>query len=161
MIATRRRNALTNTLQSYAEHPPTEWGDQLVDLPAAHPVNKLIIIDDPARIPDIRRDLLAHLGEERASVLTSLPQFLEVLPRGTSKGAGLAWLLKDMGVSPERVLAIGDGENDIEMLELAGVGVAMANGHEHLKRVANYITLTNDQDGVAHAIKTFIFGQHT
>jgi magnesium-transporting ATPase (P-type) len=60
-----------------------------------------------------------------------------------------------MDVKPEEVLALGDAENDIEMLQLAGIGVAMGNAHEKLKAVADYVVATNDEDGVAEAVERF------
>ena len=62
-----------------------------------------------------------------AEVFTSQAHLLEALPPGSSKGAGLKWLLDDLGLDPAQVMAIGDGDNDIEMLQLVGLGVAMAN----------------------------------
>ena len=61
-----------------------------------------------------------------------------------------------MGIDPKNVLAIGDGENDLEMLELAGVSVAMGNGKELVKDSAMYVTISNDDDGFAKAIEELI-----
>ncbi|CAG1001501.1 5-amino-6-(5-phospho-D-ribitylamino)uracil phosphatase [Anaerolineae bacterium] len=157
LIATRYRNAFTDILQAYHEPLPHEFGDKIIDLPDQHPVNKLFFIDDPSRIPQIRAALTERIGSH-STLQTSMPQFLEVLPAGASKGAGLKWLLEDMGISPSEVLAIGDGENDIEMIQLARIGVAMGNGNAHLKAEADYITLSNNEDGVAHAVEKFALG---
>ena len=62
----------------------------------------------------------------------------------------------EMGIDPKNVLAIGDGENDLEMLELAGVSVAMGNGKELVKDSAMYVTISNDDDGFAKAIEELI-----
>lgn len=81
---------------------------------------------------------------------------LQVLPLGASKGAGVAWLLDRLGVDPSAVLALGDGENDVEMLQLAGLGVAMGNAGPPALAAADAITATNNEDGVARAIEQFV-----
>ena len=91
-----------------------------------------------------------------AEVFTSQAHLLEALPPGSSKGAGLKWLLDDLGLDPAQVMAIGDGDNDIEMLQLVGLGVAMANATDALKQVADYVVNSNEADGVAEAIERFI-----
>ena len=67
------------------------------------------------------------------------------------------WLADYLGIAPGATMAFGDGENDISMLEAAGVGVAMGNGLDIAKSAADRITLTNDEDGVADAIERLIF----
>jgi hydroxymethylpyrimidine pyrophosphatase-like HAD family hydrolase len=83
-------------------------------------------------------------------------EMLEVLPKGGSKGAALRTLLKDLKLSPEQVMAVGDGENDIEMLRLAGVGVAVSNAQSILKEAADHVTTASYGDGVAEAIEQFV-----
>jgi hydroxymethylpyrimidine pyrophosphatase-like HAD family hydrolase len=64
-------------------------------------------------------------------LLSNVPcRAMQVLPLGASKGAGVSWLLDRLGVAPEAVMALGDGENDVEMLQLAGLGVAVGNAGE-------------------------------
>jgi Cof subfamily protein (haloacid dehalogenase superfamily) len=160
-ISTRQHNDLTKQLQSYHEPYPTELGDNIVNFADQQPIAKFIFIErTPERIAMLRSELSAMLGDS-AEVFTSMPLFLEVLPPQTSKGAGLKWLLDDIGVLPEHVLAIGDGENDIEMLQLAGIGVAMGNGAARLKAVANAVVADNNHDGVAQAIEQFVLGATT
>lgn len=80
-----------------------------------------------------------------------------MLPLGASKGAGVEWVLRELlRVDPAHVLAMGDGENDIEMLQLAGVGVAMGNAGSRVIQVADLTVPTNDEDGVAHAIEKLV-----
>lgn len=81
---------------------------------------------------------------------------VQVLPLGASKGAGVEWLLNKMGYSVGQLMAMGDGENDLEMLEMAGWGVAMNNAGARLKAVADAVVSTNDEDGVAEAIESFV-----
>lgn len=84
------------------------------------------------------------------------PPPLQVLPLGASKGFGVGWLLDRLGVDPSAVLALGDGENDVEMLQLAGLGVAMGNAGPPALAAADAITASNDEDGVARAIERFV-----
>lgn len=79
----------------------------------------------------------------------------DVLPRGGSKGVGLAKLAEHFGINQENVIAFGDGLNDVEMLEYAGVGVAMGNGHPKALEVANFITNTPEENGIQSALKEF------
>ena len=74
----------------------------------------------------------------------------------SSKGNAVAKLAKSLNLSPEEVMCIGDSENDLSMIEFAGLGVAMGNGLDLLKDAADYITDTNNNDGVAKAIENFV-----
>jgi len=117
-------------------------------------INKLVVIDP---VDDgAARAALEELCNGTAHVTQAVPQFIEVLPAGASKGAGLQWLLAQMKVAPQEAMAIGDGENDIEMFELVGLGVAMANAHPRLKAVAGQVTDSNVHSGVAQAIERFV-----
>ena len=93
----------------------------------------------------------------RAAVVQAVPQYIEAMPLGVSKGEGVGWLLNEMGVDPAAVMAIGDGENDLEMLQMVGLGVAMGNAHESVKAVAEVVVGTNEAAGVAEAIEKFVF----
>ncbi|EFN56002.1 hypothetical protein CHLNCDRAFT_22679, partial [Chlorella variabilis] len=79
-----------------------------------------------------------------------------VLPLGASKGFGVGWLLDRLGVDPAACLALGDGENDVEMLRLCGLGVAMGNAGPPALAAADAITAPNSEDGVARAIERFV-----
>jgi Cof subfamily protein (haloacid dehalogenase superfamily) len=102
------------------------------------------------------RDKLSDMVGDTAVVVQAIPSSIEVLPPGASKGAGVARLLEDLGIAWANVLAIGDGENDIEMLQAAGIGVAMGNANELVKETADYVTNSNIEDGVAQALNRFI-----
>ncbi len=119
------------------------------------PINKLNMHVDEQEIAAVRAALTARVGE-RATLVQSLPVQLETLPPGASKGDGLRRLLADLNLDPRHVLAIGDGENDLEMLRLAGIGVAMGNAPASVRAVADYVTASNDEDGVALAIERFV-----
>ena len=81
---------------------------------------------------------------------------VEINAEGATKGNALMWLASHLGISRERTMAFGDGENDVTMLKAAGIGIAMGNGLEIAKRAADQVTLTNDEDGVADAIERLI-----
>lgn len=80
---------------------------------------------------------------------------MEVTMAGVSKGKALKWLAKELGVSIEETMACGDTENDIDIIRTAGIGVAMGNAKENVKEIADYVTKTNMEDGVAYAIRRF------
>lgn len=82
--------------------------------------------------------------------------YLEIMAPGTSKGVALRRLAAWLKVGLEQVVAVGDNLNDTEMIKAAGLGVAMGNGHDGLKKLADHTTLSNDQDGVAAVIRDFL-----
>jgi Cof subfamily protein (haloacid dehalogenase superfamily) len=94
----------------------------------------------------------------RAAVVQAVPQYIEAMPLDVSKGEGVGWLLNEMGVDPAAVMAIGDGENDLEMLQMVGLGIAMGNAHDSVKAVADVVVGTNEVAGVAEAINRFVLG---
>lgn len=94
--------------------------------------------------------------DNKIELVGSLKYNIEVNAAGVNKGKGLVKLGELLGVRREEIMACGDGDNDVEMLREVGLGVAMANAEEEVKRVADYITETNDEDGVAKAIEQFV-----
>lgn len=74
---------------------------------------------------------------------------------GCSKASGVSFIAKMLGIGLAEVLAIGDAANDLAMIKSAGLGVAMQNAPEDIKRAADYVTLSNDEDGVAHVLEEF------
>lgn len=96
------------------------------------------------------------LALENASVTSAFPLSFELGGPDISKKAALVELLKRLGLTEEELMCCGDAPNDIEMIEFAGIGVAMANGWGGVKEHADYITASNDEDGVAAAVEKFI-----
>jgi Cof subfamily protein (haloacid dehalogenase superfamily) len=86
----------------------------------------------------------------------SKPNFLEISDAAVNKGAALAFLAEKHGIPRSDVMAIGDSLNDLEMIRYAGIGVAMGNARPELIKEADYVTGTNEEDGVAQAIEKFI-----
>ncbi len=104
-----------------------------------------------------RRKALERLKEVSGiDVTAAFGNTIEVNQAGTNKGLGLLNLGKLLGIQREEIMACGDGMNDYEMLKAVGFGVAMENGHSRVKEIADYITGTNDEDGVAKAIEKFV-----
>ncbi len=99
----------------------------------------------------------ALLARGDVLVSSSFPNNLEINALGASKGEAICRLAKHLGLKREQTMGFGDGENDITMMTMAGIGVAMENGMESMKEAADYITLTNDEDGVADAIEKLVF----
>lgn len=102
------------------------------------------------------RTILAEKLIDKAHVTTSDPHFVEIIHPNASKQSGLAYLLRELGFKTERVIAIGDNYNDLDMINYAGLGVAMANAPEEVRAQADYVTGNNNNGGVAHVINKFI-----
>lgn len=80
---------------------------------------------------------------------------VDIIAEGGGKVTGIKRYLAEAGIAPEEIIAFGDGENDIEMLRFAGIGVAMGNAEEETKQAADYVTSDIDEDGIAKALKHF------
>lgn len=120
-----------------------------------HPIAKCLIVGEPNRLAILEKEMYGHL-KEQMGVFRSEPYFLELVPKGIDKAQSLAVLLKEIGMTKDEMIAIGDGFNDLSMIRFAGLGVAMANAQEVVKENADYITLSNEEDGVAHVVNEFI-----
>lgn len=90
------------------------------------------------------------------TVLKPSSNTLEILSKNANKGTGVAVLAEKLGIKREEVICIGDSGNDIHMIKYAGLGVAMGNAFPEIKEIADYITLTNEENGVANVINKFI-----
>ncbi len=118
-----------------------------------HPT-KLLMTGDPTEMMKAEEELADILGT-RMDVFRSAPFFIELVPKGIDKARSLQRLLNRINYTPSDMIAFGDGYNDISMLRLAGMGVAMANAAPEVRAEANYVTLSNDEDGVAAALAHF------
>ena len=116
---------------------------------------KVMFIDDPVKLDAIIPQIPSHV-KEKYSILRSAPYFLEFLDKRVNKGAGVAAVAKQLGFSCDEVICVGDAGNDLAMVEYAGLGVAMGNAVDELKKAADYITGTNEEDGVAEVIERFM-----
>lgn len=119
-------------------------------------VYKFLFIDyDRKKLYDLRKEIEKI---ENLQTSSSWSNNIEAMGKNVSKGEALKELCKGLNIKPEEVITIGDSENDLSMFEFAGLGVAMGNGDTAIKEKADYITETNDMDGVAKIIESFILG---
>ena len=105
-----------------------------------------------------KRDILNELYKEISENTDVHSSFsgdlsLEITSKIGNKGKSLEWICHNKGISPNNIIAFGDNFNDIEMIEYAGIGVAMANAEEIVKQKANYTTLSNEDEGVGKFLK--------
>lgn len=118
-------------------------------------INKCLIQGDPAVILELEK-ILSERYSGRLGIFKSEAFFLEIVPNGIDKAMSIDRLLKMIGIQTKECIACGDGFNDISMIKYAGLGVAMSNAKQPVKDAADYITLSNDQDGIAHLLKKVI-----
>lgn len=116
---------------------------------------KILMSVDPAELPQVQQRIAKSLPQELAVVQTA-PFYLEVIPRRINKGQGILDICRALHIRPSEVIAFGDAENDIPMLQQAGMGVAMGNAAPKVKEQANYITLSNNCDGIAAALEELL-----
>lgn len=115
---------------------------------------KGIAVDED--IEKIQKAKMSLKGMEEFEVVSSRFDNFEVMNKGVSKGSAVKKLAEYYGISREQVICIGDSENDLSMINFAGLGVAMGNGDENVKEAAKYVTDSNNCDGVAKVIEKFV-----
>jgi len=128
-------------------------GDLLAWLP--EPPTKLVTIGEPDVLDGLATRLKARF-DGRLYISKSLPYFLEFASPAVTKASGLAFLAEHVGFAREDTVAFGDGENDVELLEWAGYAVAVANAHERVLAVADFVCPSAAEEGVAHVIEAFL-----
>ncbi|KAH7622674.1 putative Endoribonuclease YBEY, chloroplastic [Nannochloris sp. 'desiccata'] len=153
-IVCKTRDEHTDRLIFYGEPTPEGIGPLHSQI-GVLPIMKVIFMAPEERITAIR-PAAERTFSGRAALTAAIPGMLEVLPSGASKGAGVEWLLERLGIDPERCMGIGDGENDVEMLRLCGLGVAVGNAGAAARAAADVMVASNDEDGVAEAIGEFV-----
>lgn len=120
-----------------------------------YPVVKFLMLDDGDYLATVEPLVKASLGKN-FSVYRSEPFFLEILPKGIDKAQSLERLLESLHMTKEEMIACGDGYNDLSMIKYAGLGVAMENAVLPVREAADYITLSNNDDGVAAVVEKFM-----
>jgi Cof subfamily protein (haloacid dehalogenase superfamily) len=147
---------LTPEAQRYAEFQHLELnavGDLLDWLD--EPPTKLVVIEDPEVLDGLEERLKARF-DGRLYISKSLPYFLELASPEVTKATGLEFLAERVGFSRDRTVAFGDGENDVELIDWAGYGVAVANAHERVLAVADLVCPSVDEQGVAQVVEAFL-----
>ena len=146
---------VTSEARRYADFQYLELhavGDLLAWLD--RPPTKLVVIDDPDVLDALERRLKAHF-DGRLYISKSLPYFLELAAPDVTKAAGLEFLARRLGFTRAQTVAFGDGESDVELLEWAGYGVAVANAHERVKAAARFVCPGVDDEGVAQVLEAY------
>ena len=151
-VYTARMNETTDRYSRKDSLHVEEVGDLVAFLPQ-DPMKILIIGPRASLITVYERIAGLSLG---INAVFSEETYLEILPEGSSKGTALAEMTRALGIPLEAVIAVGDNLNDLEMIRLAGLGVAMGNAPEELRAQAGYVTVTNDEEGLAEVIHRFI-----
>ncbi|HQE93811.1 MAG TPA: Cof-type HAD-IIB family hydrolase [Anaerolineae bacterium] len=132
-------------------------GESWDDVLAAHDgVDKVLYVAEAEQIPAMASVLQCRFAG-RAAIVRSHAMFIEVVPSGVDKGSAVAWLAQYFGVPRDAVLAAGDQENDLTMIQWAGIGVAMGNAPPAVQEVADWIAPPVTEDGAAAILERFVF----
>lgn len=141
-------------LESFINHMPIIQADdftaQIPDQP-----NKFLVTGEPDLIQAAKKEVTEYF-RSYLSIYCSDPFFLEIMPPRIDKAHSLLRLLTSIGLTADQMICCGDGYNDLTMIETAGLGVAMANAQPLVKERADYVTRSNDEDGVLHVIQQFM-----
>ena len=122
------------------------------------PVNKCLMTGEPEHLAAVGKRLQKRF-HGLLNIYRSEPYFLEIMPQGIDKAASLQKLLGSLGLTQNQMVCCGDGYNDVSMIEFAGVGVAMANAQEVVKDAADFVTDSNNEDGIVRVIEKFFSKQ--
>ena len=142
-----RRYSAFQHLSVHVVGPLLDWLER--------PPTKLVAVAEPEVLAEARLVLAERLGG-KAFLTTSLPHFLELGHPAVTKGSGMAFLCSQLGLELERVIAFGDGENDVELIEVAGYGYAVEGAHPRLLAVADGTCPGPAAEGVASVIESFL-----
>ncbi|WP_103752182.1 Cof-type HAD-IIB family hydrolase [Lactobacillus panisapium] len=126
------------------------------ELTKDHQIIKAVFGDGKEKLDQIENDVVKEFGQDNY-VVRAHPYFLEVMHQNVNKGAALEFLAEKLGIKTSEILAIGDEQNDIPMFNVAGTAVVMGNGSDAAKKHADYVTSTNDDDGIKQAFDKFVF----
>ena len=118
-------------------------------------INKILTTSDPEYLQEHYQEMMEPFKDSLSCMFTG-PFYFEFTAQGIDKAKALDTVLKPMGYSQDEMIAFGDGHNDASMVKYAGTGVAMANAVQDLKDISQYITLSNDEDGIAEALYKYI-----
>ena len=149
-----RSNQYTELESRINQMPIIDASTNFLDVIPDDP-NKFLVTGDPDILDQIRKELSKQF-HSYLSVYCSDPFFVEVMPAGIDKAHSLLKLLTSIGLTADEMICCGDGYNDLTMIETAGLGVAMANAQPAVLDKADYITKSNDEDGVLHVINEFM-----
>jgi Cof subfamily protein (haloacid dehalogenase superfamily) len=146
----------TSASEAYASFQNLEVhavGDLLEWL--SEPPTKLVAVGDPVELDGLEERMRARF-DGRLYISKSLPHFLEFASPEVTKGSGLAFLAEHLGFAADETVAFGDGENDVELLEWAGYGVAVENAHARVLAVADFVCPPVTEEGVAQVLEAYL-----
>lgn len=142
-------------IESRINHMPMRQVNSFVDLVSEYDLNKCLMTAPPEQAEIYEKELNERFGDI-LSIYRSAEFFIEIMPKNVDKATSLEHMLSSVGMTKEDAICCGDGFNDISMISFAGVGVAMANAQPVVKEAADFITDSNDEDGIVKVIDTFI-----
>ncbi|WP_195990201.1 Cof-type HAD-IIB family hydrolase [Clostridium sp. D53t1_180928_C8] len=122
---------------------------------ADYPLNKILTAASPKYLEKYHKEMMEPFKNSLSCMFTA-PFYFEFTAKGIDKAKALDTVLRKLGYNKDEIIAFGDGHNDSSMVKYAGLGIAMDNAVKELKDIADYITLSNDEDGIAHAIDKFV-----
>lgn len=155
-LITPRLNEYTDIESTINGVPVTEM--DFAQLDDDHPIIKAMIVAAPEQLNEVIKQIPQSF-RETFTIVQSAPFFLEFLSLDSNKGVGVKAIADYLDITAENVICMGDAENDHHMLEYAGLGVAMENAMEQTKAIADYITASNNDDGVAKVIEEFVLNK--
>lgn len=139
----------------YNNDMPIEKVDDFVEAVKRQPF-KVAIVGEKRAMDQLKLELTNVLGQ-RITIYRSTDNYLEIVPSHVDKGRSISFLLSDLGLKPKELIAVGDSYNDVPMIQIAGLGVAMGNATEAVKQCADYITTSNEEGGIEHLLQKVFF----
>lgn len=118
--------------------------------------NKILCMANPNEINLLKEEMNSNDNVNVLNIYPSKTTYLEIMPTNASKTSAINYLEKKFNINKAEIIAMGDNYNDVDMLKYAGIGIAMGNAPDDVKKNADDVTLTNDEDGVAEAISKYL-----
>lgn len=146
-----RKQSLYNVLNKLLQFQPAD----ISDITDKFVLNKAVIAYDQEELDPKIKEIPAEF-HEMYEIIKTRSMLLEFMPKGVTKAYGISLLAKDLGLKQEEIMAIGDEENDLPMIQYAGLGVAMENAVPFVKEAADFVTASNEENGVAKVIQKFV-----
>lgn len=164
MIAWSNNKLYANRIDDYTKQYQKMSGQDLLDLKdyenlCKTGVTKVIWINEPETLKGYQETLKMILNESITAV-TSKAHYLEFFNKEVSKARALEYIGQKYHIKREEMIAIGDGNNDIDMIDYVGLGIAMENATDAVKKVSNYVTKSNDEQGIFYALNKFIINKY-
>lgn len=148
-----------DVLRAHHEPDPVVVDDLFVSLRTTHKPHKLIFMNsvDPDAVVTFQHSLSEKYGDQAQVLRSGLDSVVELLPPGVTKGTALMVILDHLKIAPDDVIAFGDNCNDLDLIQRAAVGIAMGNSPQDVRDGADFVTRSNDEDGVGHALRRFLY----